>query len=96
MNLPPKEGVGNAGCPLHPRPRVHLPIRWRLGRDRVAGPERQQDRRSHHQKNAIVAGGISMLTGMLHACSTERLRIPQDISTIGCGDSDVAELTSPP
>src|SRR6266704_5610807 len=23
-NLPPKEGVGNAGCPLHPRPRVHL------------------------------------------------------------------------
>src|SRR6266851_1756834 len=24
MNLPPIEGVGNAGCPLHPRPRVHL------------------------------------------------------------------------
>src|SRR6266700_3349314 len=24
MNLPPFEGVGNAGCPLHPRPRVHL------------------------------------------------------------------------
>jgi hypothetical protein len=24
MNLPPKEGVGNAGCPWHPRPRVHL------------------------------------------------------------------------
>src|SRR3981189_2236531 len=22
MNLPPLEGVGNAGCPLHPRPRV--------------------------------------------------------------------------
>src|SRR5437879_11302673 len=22
--LPPKEGVGNAGCPLHPRSRVHL------------------------------------------------------------------------
>ena len=39
MKLPPKEGVGNAGCPLHPRPRVHLvvverraairPTRWR-------------------------------------------------------------------
>src|SRR5258707_2167070 len=26
MNLPPKEGVGNAGCPLHPRPRVHLAV----------------------------------------------------------------------
>src|SRR5712675_999884 len=24
INLPPIEGVGNAGCPLHPRPRVHL------------------------------------------------------------------------
>ncbi len=24
MNLPPKEGVGNAGCPLHPRPRVGI------------------------------------------------------------------------
>src|ERR1700692_2442678 len=24
INLPPLEGVGNAGCPLHPRPRVHL------------------------------------------------------------------------
>jgi hypothetical protein len=26
MNLPPKEGVGNAGCPLHPQPRVHLVV----------------------------------------------------------------------
>ena len=24
LALPPKEGVGNAGCPWHPRPRVHL------------------------------------------------------------------------
>ena len=24
LHLLPKEGVGNAGCPLHPRPRVHL------------------------------------------------------------------------
>src|SRR3981189_2343379 len=23
-NLPPKKGVGNAVCPLHPRPRVHF------------------------------------------------------------------------
>src|SRR6266851_4660456 len=26
MDLPPLEGVGNAGCPLHPRPRVHLVV----------------------------------------------------------------------
>ena len=32
MNLSPKEGVGNAGCPLHPRPRVHLVV---LERTRV-------------------------------------------------------------
>src|SRR6267378_3924563 len=26
LDLPPKEGVGNAGCPWHPRPRVHLVV----------------------------------------------------------------------
>src|SRR6266852_4843483 len=26
LDLSPKEGVGNAGCPLHPRPRVHLVV----------------------------------------------------------------------
>src|SRR6266581_1846669 len=26
LEFPPKEGVGNAGCPLHPRPRVHLVV----------------------------------------------------------------------
>ena len=26
MNLPPKEGVGNAGCPRHPQPRVRLAL----------------------------------------------------------------------
>src|SRR5882672_8787723 len=26
MNLAPKEGVGNAGCPLHPRPRVRFAL----------------------------------------------------------------------
>jgi hypothetical protein len=26
LYLPPKEGVGNAGCPLHPRARVRLAL----------------------------------------------------------------------
>src|SRR3981189_3431673 len=26
INLPPKEGVGNAGCPLHPQPRVRFAL----------------------------------------------------------------------
>src|SRR6266699_4854572 len=35
MNLPPKEGVGNAGCPWHPQPRVRLLIRFnKFGRTR--------------------------------------------------------------
>src|SRR5713226_2886711 len=25
-SLAPREGVGNAGCPLHPRPRVHFVV----------------------------------------------------------------------
>jgi hypothetical protein len=25
-NLPPKEGVGNAGCPVHPQPRVRMVV----------------------------------------------------------------------
>ena len=32
MNLSPKEGVGNAGCPMHPQPRVHFVV---VGRTRV-------------------------------------------------------------
>lgn len=45
---------------------------------------------------AVVAGGVAMLPGILKAVSTEGLRIPQDISVIGCGDSDLAELMNPP
>lgn len=45
---------------------------------------------------AVVAGGVAMLSGILRAISTEGLRIPQDISVIGCGDSDLAELMNPP
>jgi LacI family transcriptional regulator len=49
-----------------------------------------------NRPTAVVAGGISMLTGILRAVSTEKLRIPEDISIVGCGDSDLAELTTPP
>jgi len=26
LNRPPNRGVGNAGCPLHPQPRVHFAL----------------------------------------------------------------------
>lgn len=49
-----------------------------------------------NRPTAVVAGGVAMLSGILKAVSTEGLRIPQDISVIGCGDSDLAELMNPP
>jgi LacI family transcriptional regulator len=49
-----------------------------------------------NRPTAVVAGGVAMLPGILKAVSTEGLRIPHDISVIGCGDSDLAELMNPP
>src|SRR5713101_1185295 len=39
LSLAPKEGVGNAGCPLHPRPRVHFVLVERT-RVTTSTPER--------------------------------------------------------
>ncbi len=38
QKLPPKEGVGNAGCPLHPQPRVQC-----VGSTRVSSPRSHRD-----------------------------------------------------
>jgi len=45
---------------------------------------------------AIIAGGIDMLSGVLKAIRTRGLRIPQDISVVGSGQSDLADLHQPP
>ncbi|RAI01742.1 LacI family transcriptional regulator [Acuticoccus sediminis] len=45
---------------------------------------------------AIIAGGIDMLAGVLRAVRVRGLSIPQDISVIGSGESELAELHSPP
>lgn len=45
---------------------------------------------------AIIAGGIDMLSGVLRAIRTRGLRIPQDISVIASGGSDLADLHQPP
>lgn len=44
---------------------------------------------------AIIAGGIDMLPGILKAIRSRRLRIPQDISVVASGDSDLALLATP-
>jgi LacI family transcriptional regulator len=44
---------------------------------------------------ALVLGGISMLPGALRAVRSHGLRIPEDISIVGSGESDLAMLASP-
>ena len=44
---------------------------------------------------AIIAGGISMLPGVLRAIRSRGLVVPQDISVISVGDSDLAVLSEP-
>lgn len=45
---------------------------------------------------AIIAGGIDMLAGVLKAVRTRGLRIPRDISVVGSGQSELADLHQPP
>ena len=45
---------------------------------------------------AIVLGGISMLAGAMRAINARGLRMPQDVSLVGSGDSELAMLASPP
>ncbi len=45
---------------------------------------------------AVIAGGIDMLSGVLRAIRGRNLRIPEDISVIGSGYSELAEFYNPP
>ncbi|WP_196812897.1 LacI family DNA-binding transcriptional regulator [Cupriavidus sp. WS] len=48
-----------------------------------------------NRPSAVIAGGIGMLPGVMKAVRAHSLRIPEDISVIGNGDSDLAVLASP-
>lgn len=45
---------------------------------------------------AIISGGIDMLSGVLRAIRSRRLSIPEDVSVIAAGHSELAELHTPP
>lgn len=44
---------------------------------------------------AIIAGGIDMLPGVLRAIRVRGLSIPDDLSVVGVGDSELAQLYTP-
>jgi LacI family transcriptional regulator len=50
---------------------------------------------SRERPTAIIAGGIDMLSGVLRAIRAHGLEIPRDISIVGSGDSELAELYTP-
>ena len=50
---------------------------------------------SKEPPTAIIAGGIDMLAGVIRAIRVRGLRIPDDISLVGAGDSELAELHMP-
>ncbi len=45
---------------------------------------------------AVISGGLDMLSGVLRAVRGRGLRIPEDVSLIASGHSELAELYSPP
>ena len=44
----------------------------------------------------VIAGGIDMLPGVLRAIRVRRFAIPDDISVVSVGDSELAQLHAPP
>jgi len=85
MKLPPKEGVGNAGCPLHPRPRVHLVVVERT-RVTTSTPE---------SPGVPARNGFN---GFLRALPGDRALLPPSptdmfLSKPGWADSNSANLT---
>src|SRR6266567_4563567 len=85
MNLPPLEGVGNAGCPWHPRPRVHLVVVERT-RVTTSTPE---------SPDVPARNGFN---GFLRALPGDRALLPPSptdmfLSKPGWADSNTANLT---
>ncbi len=51
---------------------------------------------SDNPPTAVIAGGMSMLPGVLRAIQERGLKVPNDISVIAGADTDLAALVDPP
>jgi LacI family transcriptional regulator len=51
---------------------------------------------SGNPPSAVIAGGMTMLPGVLRAIAAHGLKVPEDISVVAGGDTDLAELSAPP
>ncbi len=49
-----------------------------------------------HRPTAIICLGTGMLAGVLSGIASSGLRVPEEISIIGIGDTDLARLHTPP
>ncbi len=76
LSLAPKEGVGNAGCPLHPRPRVHFVL---VERTRVTTSTPERPAFPH----AMVLTAYVVLSPVTGLICHRRLRIRFCLSPVG-------------
>jgi DNA-binding LacI/PurR family transcriptional regulator len=53
----------------------------------LAGPDRP---------SAIVCTGDILALGLVAECRARALRIPEDVSVVGCGDTDMGHYVDPP
>src|SRR5713226_1813760 len=76
LSSAPKEGVGNAGCPLHPRPRVHFVL---VERTRVTTSTPERPAFPH----AMVLTAYVVLSPVTGLICHRRLRIRFCLSPVG-------------
>lgn len=85
-----RESLERAGLPVEPGL-----IRSESFRSDFAFQEASAVLGRSDRPTALIAGGLDMLAGLLRATRARGLQIPRDLSVIACGDSQLAELTTP-
>jgi LacI family transcriptional regulator len=95
---PARERISGYGEAFHRRSLAIDPslIRTRNFTSEYAFAETSALLSSPNPPTAVIAGGVNMLRGVLHAVKTCGLSIPHDLSVIGSINSDLSALTVPP